>query len=95
MTEVWDLVPKLTTTEAVCLLALARCEDVHDDLSEMKGYVAVDEVAATAGLSIGTAGDALRKLAAHGHLDKVPYLSETSAGRPCARVGYRIPEGQR
>ena len=34
-------------------------------------------------------------LAASGHVDKVPYLSETSTGRPCARVGYRIPEGDR
>lgn len=37
-------------------------------------------------------GDDLRKLAAHGHLEKVPYLSEASKGRPCARTGYRLQE---
>lgn len=50
------------------------------------------EVAATTGVSASTAGAALRQLAAHGHLEKVPYLSETSNGRPCARIGYRLPE---
>lgn len=86
MADVWGLVPTLTTTEALCLLALDHIGPANDD------YATVDGVAATAGLSTGTAGDALRKLAAHGHLDKVPYLSETSNGRPCARIGYRLQE---
>ncbi len=91
MADVWDVVPSLSTTEALCLLAVDRCGPKILK-SGKPGWVTVDEVAATAGVSIGTAGDALRKLAAHGHLEKVPYLSETSNGRPCARMGYRLQE---
>lgn len=88
---VWSVVPTLTPTEALCLLAVDRCGPKTLKSGE-PGWVTVDEVTATAGISHGTAGDALRKLAAHGHLEKVPYLSEASNGRPCARTGYRLQE---
>ena len=91
MADVWGLVPTLTTTEALCLLALDRLE-AGARRAASPDHVTVDEVAATAGMSTGTAGDALRKLARHGHLDKVPYLSEASNGRPVARIGYRLPQ---
>lgn len=93
MDDVWGLVPALTTTEALCLLALDHIEEMN--ASTILAYIPVDMVAATTGLSTGTAGDALRKLARHGHIDKVPYLSETSNGRPVARIGYRLPEEAR
>jgi len=92
--DVWGLVPTLTTTEALCLLALDHIEDTPSD-GPVFDCVAVDEVAATTGLSISTAGAALRTLAKAGHLDPVPYLATASNGRPCARVGYRLPGGDR
>lgn len=94
MADVWEQVPTLSTTEALCLLALDHIGPMVLKTGE-PGWVTVDQVAATTGISIGTAGDALRKLAAHGHLEKVPYLSETSNGRPCARMGYRLQEATR
>lgn len=87
MADVWGLVPTLTTTEALCLLALDHIEENGDRTN--RPCVAVDEVAAVTGVSISTTGAALRSLAKAGHLDPVPYLATASNGRPCARVGYR------
>lgn len=94
MADAWGLVPTLTTTEALCLLALDHIEDTPTD-GPVLDCVAVDEVAATTGLSASTAGAALRSLAKASHLDAVPYLATASNGRPCAKVGYRIPEATR
>lgn len=78
MADVWGLVPTLALDR---LEAGARRAAAPD-------HVAVDEVAATTGLSTSTAGAALRSLAKAGHLQPVPYLATASNGRPCARVGY-------
>lgn len=83
--SVWERVPTLGTTEALCLLAMAHIEGAT-------GYdmdcVEVQEVAAVTGLSTSTAGAALRQLAKAGLLTAVPYLATASNGRPCAKVGY-------
>lgn len=89
--SVWERVPTLSTTEALCLLAMEHIE-VDGENPESLQCVEVQEVAATTGLSVGTAGAALRQLAKAGHLEAVPYLATASNGRPCAKVGYRTPE---
>lgn len=85
--SVWERVPTLSTTEALCLLAMDHLEAGARRAASPE-YVRVDEVAAVTGLSVGTAGAALRQLAKAGHLVSVPYLATASNGRPCARVGY-------
>lgn len=92
MADVWDVVPSLSTTEAVCLLAMAHLE-AGARRAAAPDYVEVQEVAAVTGISTSTAGASLRQLAKAGHLDSVPYLATASNGRPCARVGYRLPGG--
>ena len=87
--SVWEQVPTLSTTEALCLLAMERCEEVAD---VTQYCIEVQKVAAITGLSTSTAGAALRQLAKAGHLEAVPYLTTASNGRPCAKVGYRLPE---
>lgn len=93
MSGVWERVPILSTSQALCLLALDRI--TGDERCEPDGRVTVEQVAATTGLSISTAGAALRQLAKAEHLVVVPYLAPASNGRPCARVGYRLPEAAR
>lgn len=94
MADVWGLVPTLTTTEALCLLALHHIEAHPDDEDPLAlPHVEVQAVAATTGLSTSTAGASLRSLAKAGHLQPVPYLATASNGRPCARVGYRSAVG--
>lgn len=89
MSGVWGLVPLLSSTEALCLLAMAH---IDEEAPAPPEYVEVDQVAAATGLSVGTAGAALRQLAKAEHLEVVPYLATASNGRPCARVGYRLGE---
>lgn len=90
MADPWKVIPTLTTTEAVCLLALDHIEGASGG-GPVFDHVEVAEVAATTGLSQSTAGAALRQLAKAGHIHAVPYLATASNGRPCARVGYRTP----
>ena len=89
--SVWERVPTLSTTEALCLLAMAHIEAAAP-LGEVPEHIEVQKVAATTGLSTSTAGAALRQLAKADLLEAVPYLATASNGRPCAKVGYRTPE---
>lgn len=91
MADVWKVVPTLSTTEGLCLLAMAHIEDEGGS----PDYVEVSEVAAVTGVSASTAGAALRSLAKASHLEAVPYLATASNGRPCAKVGYRLQEATR
>lgn len=94
MADVWEQVPTLSTTEALCLLAMARLE-AGARRAAAPDYVEVQEVAAVTGLSTSTAGAALRSLRAKELLVKVPYLAVDRRGRDIARPGYRLPEGDR
>lgn len=89
--DLWGAVPGLSTTEALCLLAMGHLE-AGARRAAAPDHVAVDEVAAVTGLTAATAGAALRHLAKAGHLAAVPYLATASNGRPCARVGYTAAE---
>lgn len=89
--SVWERVPTLSTTEALCLLAMAHLEAGARRAASSE-YVEVDEVAAVTGLSTSTAGAALRSLRAKDLVEKVPYLAVDRRGRDIARPGYRLPE---
>lgn len=65
--DTWALVPSLTTTEAVCLLALDHLEAGARRAAAVD-HVAVGEVAAVTGLTTSTAGAALRTLANRGRV---------------------------
>ena len=91
MTGVWDAVATLTSTEALCLLAMHHLEAGARRAASPE-HVEVQEVAALTGTSTATAGAALRSLAKAGHLKPKPYLATAANGRPCARVGYRTTE---
>lgn len=91
--DLWDTIPGLTPTTALCLLAVEHAEETGLTYQAVGGrppLVEVQTVAAVTGLSTPTAGAALRSLAKAGHLQPVPYLATASNGRPCARVGYRL-----
>lgn len=47
--DLWTVVPSLTTTEAVCLLAMAHLEAHPNDEPLALPHVEVQEVAATTG----------------------------------------------
>lgn len=91
MADLWDVVRSLTTTEAVCLLALDHIEEDGENPLGLQ-YVEVQEVAAVTGLSASTVGAALRQLAKAEHVNAVPYLATATNGRPCVRVGYSVAE---
>lgn len=90
--SVWEQVPGLTTTEALCLLAMAHLEGVGGTARASVDYIEVQEVAATTGISTSTTGAALRSLRAKDLLVKVAYLDIDRRGRDIARPGYRLPE---
>ena len=89
----WAIVPTLTPTVALCLLALHHLE-AGARRAASPDHVAVDEVAATVGLTTATAGAALRTLAKKGHLDQVSYIGQDRSGADCLRKGYRLPESE-
>lgn len=89
--SVWEQVPTLSTTEGLCLLAMAHLE-AGARRAASPDYVTVDEVAAVTGVSTSTAGAALRSLRAKDLLVKVPYLAVDRRGRDIARPGYRLAE---
>lgn len=93
----WAVVPALTPTVALCLLALDHLEHVGTGLQEradQKPFFEVGSVAATSGLSTATAGAALRTLAKKGHLEQVSYIGVDRSGADCLRKGYRLPESE-
>lgn len=91
MADLWTVVPSLTTTEALCLLAMAHLETGGKTRTSVD-YVEVQEVADVTGVSTSTAGAALRSLRAKDLLVKVAYLDLDRRGRDIARPGYRLPE---
>ncbi len=90
--SVWEQVPTLSTTEALCLLAMAHLDGVGATGRASVDHIEVQEVAAVTGVSTSTAGAALRSLRAKDLLVKVPYLAVDRRGRDIARPGYRLPE---
>lgn len=57
-------------------------------------YTTVERVADVTGLTVATAGAALRTLAKKGHLEQVSYIGVDRSGADCLRKGYRLPESE-
>ena len=86
--SVWEQVPTLSTTEALCLLAM---DHLAADGRTSFDYVEVDEVAGVTGLSTSTAGAALRALRAKDLLAAgIAYLDVDRRGRDIARRRRRL-----
>lgn len=95
--DLWDTIPGLTPTTALCLLAVEHAEETGLTYQAVGGrppLVEVSTVAAVTGLSTATAGAALRQLAKKGHLVQVSYIGMDKSGADCLRKGYRLPGGE-
>lgn len=97
LADLWDTVPGLTPTVALCLLAVEHAEatgQTHEAVGGRPPLVEVQTVAAVTGLSTPTAGAALRQLAKKEHLEQVSYIGMDKSGADCLRKGYRSAGGE-